>query len=336
MSIIIKDIVSHFPQNKVSNSDFHKENPNWDMDLVKERSGVHERYIAGENETALDLSIIACKTLLSKNIDLADQVDGLIFCTQSPDYIIPPNSCILHDELNLSENVVAFDFNLGCSGYIYGLAIAQGLIKSGQTSNILLVTADTYSKYIHKKDRSARVLFGDGAAVSWITQTDSKEGIVDILCATYGKGYNSFIIPAGGLRLPASEETKVTIKDSSNNIRTQENIHMDGMGVLTFINSKAPKQIKQLLKRNKLNISDIDLFIFHQASKMTLDSLVRALKIPKEKTFSNLSNYGNTVSASIPIALKGAIEADLIHPGYKVILSGFGVGLSWGTVLINY
>ena len=209
MRIIVKDIIYHLPQHKVSNSDLSIENPSWDMDRVQERSGVYERYITGENETALDLSIVACKALLTKESFLADQVDGLIFCTQSPDYIMPPNACILHKELNLSENVLAFDFNLACSGYIYGLAIAQGLIKSGQLSNILLVNADTYSKYIHKKDRATRALFGDGAAVAWITHSESDEGIVDIQCATYGKGYDKFMIPAGGLRKPVNEKTKI-------------------------------------------------------------------------------------------------------------------------------
>jgi 3-oxoacyl-[acyl-carrier-protein] synthase III len=336
LSIIIKDIACHLPSNKVSNSDLHKENPDWNMNQVQERSGVYERYISDEDETALDLAIIACNKLLSKNCDLAEQVDGLIFCTQSPDHIMPPNACILHDRLGFPENVLAFDFNLACSGYIYGLAIARGLIESGQLNNILLVNADTYSKYINKKDRSARALFGDGAAVSWITHSNSEAGIVDSQCATFGKGYDKFIIPAGGLRKPKSNETGIPVTDSSNNLRTQENIYMDGMAVWTFINSKVPKQIKQLLSRNNLGISEIDMFIFHQASKMTLDSLVQRLKIPNKKVFSNLSGIGNTVSASIPFALKGALDANLVQPGHKVILSGFGAGLSWGTVLINY
>ena len=336
MGIVVKDIVYYLPENKVTNLDFHIENPTWDMDRVEAKTGVKERYIAKENETAFDLSLVACKELLAKNRGLAKKIDGLIFCTQSPDYILPPNSCVLHGKLNLPENVLAFDFNLACSGYIIGLSIAKGFLKSGQLNNILLVNADTYSKYINKKDRSARSIFGDGAAVTWITQIDSEEGIVDIQSSTYGKGFDKFIIPAGGLRTPLSEKTKMLKEDKNKNIRTDENIQMNGLDVWSFINSKAPKQIKQLLKRNDLIIADIDMFIFHQASKLTIESLIKALKIPEDKTYINLSRVGNTVSASIPIALKEAIDANLILPGHKVILSGFGAGLSWATALINY
>lgn len=319
----------------MTNEELCKENPDWNIQALKERIGVTQRHIARDDETALDLAFLACKEIFSKNPELPNLIEGIIFCTQSGDYIMPPNACILHKMLNLPEEVFAFDFNLACSGYIYGLAIAQGLITIGMVKNILLVNADTYSKYIAKNDRSVRMLFGDGAAVSWIGPSDSNSGIVDVVCSTAGKYFDKFIIPAGGLRMPKSEKTNVPAADKSSNTRTLENIHMDGMGILSFVNSRVPQQVKKILARNKLNIEDIDLFIFHQASKMALDSLTRLLGINPEKVFKNIAEVGNTVSASIPIALKDALGSGKLLPGHRVLLSGFGVGLSWATVIIE-
>jgi 3-oxoacyl-[acyl-carrier-protein] synthase-3 len=237
--------------------------------------------------------------------------------------------------LDLPENVFAFDFNMACSGYIYGLSLAQGLIFSGITKNILLVNADTYSKYIHKQDRSARVIFGDGAAVSWITASDSTQGIIDIQCSTSGKYYDKFIIPAGGCRMPKSRETAIPKTYNNGNVRTPENIYMDGMAILEFVNSKVPRQIRSILALNAMTIDQIDLLIFHQASKIALDFLTRILKIKPEKTFRNIRDIGNTVSASIPIALKDALESGKVSRGNKVLLSGFGAGLSWGSVIME-
>ncbi len=331
----IKDIAYYLPERVVTNADLAKAHPAWDMKTVEGSVGVKKRHIARNNETALDLSFRACQKLLRRNKNLRERVDGIIFCTQSEDHIMPPNSCILHKWLNLSEDVFAFDFNLACSGYIYGLALAQSLILSNTAKNILLVNADTYSKYIHPGERSTVTLFGDGAAVSWITGSHSKQGILDIKCATYGKHFDKFIIRAGCCRMPKSEKTAVPMIDKSGNVRTLENIHMNGMEILAFVNSKIPQQIKWILSKNELKIADIDLFVFHQASKLVLDSLMRTLNIPWEKTHINLQDVGNMVSASIPVVLKDALDRGKVSRGDRILLCGFGAGLSWGTVIIT-
>ena len=335
MRVKIRDIAYYLPERIATNEMLHQENPSWDLERIEERAGVTQRHTAYDNETALDLAFRACKNLFSKSESAPTKIDGIIFCTQSPDYIMPPNSCILHKKLDLPDEVFAFDFNLACSGYVYGLALSQALILSGVATNILLVNADTYTKYINKQDRSARVLFGDGAAVSWITVSKSTQGIIDIQCSTSGRDYEKFMIPAGGCRMPKSWETAVPKTYDSGNVRTLENIHMDGMGILAFVNSKVPKQIRSILARNKLTIEDIDLFIFHQASKIALDSLTRLLEINPEKIYRNLHEVGNTVSASIPIALEQAIGNARVFRGDRILLSGFGVGLSWGTAIIE-
>jgi 3-oxoacyl-[acyl-carrier-protein] synthase-3 len=333
MRIKISDIAYYLPEKLVSNDDFHKENSHWDMSRVESKVGVASRYIAGESETALDIAHAACLKLFDDHPGLEEKVDALIFCTQSNDYIMPPNACVLHGRLGLSEKVIAFDFNLACSGFVYGLSMAQGFILSGQAANVLLVTADTYSKYINRLDRSVRVLFGDGGAVTWLTPSDTTQGMHSITCATAGAYYDKFMISAGGCRMPKSPETAITTEDNSGNIRCLENIHMDGIGVLSFINAKVPIQIKEVLAENSLSVDDIRLFLFHQASKMTLDSLTKLLKLGPEQIYQNLNRVGNLVSASIPVLLKGALEEGLLKEGDLVIISGFGVGLSWATAL---
>ncbi|MGZ3745069.1 MAG: ketoacyl-ACP synthase III [Pseudobdellovibrionaceae bacterium] len=336
MKASIHSISYYLPEKIVTNEDMELENPHWDMKNVAARAGVKSRHIANNNETALDLAKKACDKLL-RNIDQTQlPIDGIIFCTQSPDYIMPSNSHLLHQYLKLPDTVMAFDFNLACSGFVYGLAIANSLISAGTAKNILLVTADTYSKYINKKDRSARVLFGDGAAVTFLTKSEGPGGFLAFDLASHGKEYAKFYIPAGGLRTPKTPETSLEKVDRSGNVRSPENIHMDGLGVWTFINSVVPKQIEQNLFKNNLSLDKIDEFIFHQASLMTLESLIKIGGINPQKVFINLEHVGNTVSASIPIALADAITTGRLKRGQKILISGFGVGLSYGTTILEY
>jgi len=334
MSLIIESIEYYLPENIVTNADLQKENPDWNLEKITEKSGVYQRHIAGKNETAYDLSIKACDKLFQTNDK--NNIDGIIYCTQSPDYIMPSNSFLLHKYFGLKDEIFAYDFNHACTGYIYCLAMANAFVKAGMAREILLINADTYSKYINPKDRSTRVLFGDGAAATIVKKSGRKRGIIDIDLGSSGSGYNKFWIPAGGLRLPKSDITSAEIEDDRGNIRTQNDIEMDGFGVWSFINSVAPKQVNRLLKRNNIEQTNIDQFIFHQASKMTLESIRRIMKLDEEQVFINIYNIGNTVSASIPIALKDAIDQSKIENGSTLILSGFGVGLSYGTILMEF
>lgn len=333
MNGTIKHIEYHLPARIVTNTDLRNEFPDWDVDKIEKKSGVEQRHIASAEETAFDLSIKACEKLFEQ-FD-RENIDGIIYCTQSPDYIMPSNAFLLQRHFKLSERAFAFDFNHACTGYIYGLMMADSFIRSGVAKNILLVNADTYSKFINLKDRSTRVLFGDGAAASVIGVSENGTGIKDVILATHGDGYDKFMIPAGGMRLPKSVDTAIETADHAGNIRSADDIRMDGLAVWSFINSKVPQQVNELLGRNGLALADIDLFIFHQASLMTIESLVKKMQLPGEKVFMNISKIGNTVSASIPIAIKDAMDCGKMRPGQKIILCGFGVGLSYGTLLLN-
>jgi 3-oxoacyl-[acyl-carrier-protein] synthase III len=318
----------------MTNADLEADNPNWNMRSVTDRAGVLSRHIAAADETALDLAKAACDKLRAHQT--LDNVDAIVFCTQSPDYIMPSNAHLLHAHLKLPDEVAAFDINLACSGYVYGLALAHSLIVVGTSKRVLLATADTYSKYVHPKDRSARVLFGDGAATSVIEASETECGFSSFELASHGKQYAKFYIPAGGLRLPKSPQTIVESTDRAGNVRTLEHIHMDGLGVWSFINSVVPKQIRRHLEKNKLTLDAVDLFIFHQASQMTLDSLIKALGIDQQKVYFKLRDVGNTVSASIPICLGDAIREGRVRRGQRILLCGFGVGFSYATTSFEY
>ena len=331
----IEAIAYALPAAMLTNEQLKQEYPDWDFERLGKRAGVFTRHIAAKDETALDFVFRACEQLESEGSLRKEEIDALIFCTQSPDYIMPPNSSILHGKLGLSSSVMAFDITLACSGYVYGLQLADSLIRSGSARRVLLATSDTYSRYIHPGDRATRCLFGDGGAVSIISAAAGKSGIRAIRCGTAGRHYEKFIIPAGGMRQECSAETCRIMTDRSGNTRTAEHIRMDGLGVLSFFNSTVPSAVKEILAANQLQMSDIDLFVFHQASQIVLDTLCTALEIPQEKMVFDLADVGNLVSASIPVALKRAFERGQARNGQSALLCGFGVGLSWGTALVD-
>ena len=333
MGLIIESIEYYLPENILTNNDLQKLFPEWDLEKIVEKSGVYQRHIADKHETAYDLSIKACNKLF-QNYD-KNKIDGIIYCTQSPDYIMPPNSFLLHKSLEMNDEIFAYDFNHACTGYIYCLGMANAFFEAGMAKNILIVNTDTYSKYINKKDKSTRVLFGDGAAATFVQHSENGKGLIDILFGSSGSGYKNFWIPAGGNRNPKSDTTSIEIEDEHGNIRTKNDIQMEGFGVWSFVNSVIPKQVNELLLNNNIILSEIDQFIFHQASLMTLQSIIRLLKVDDQKVFINIHKVGNTVSASIPIAIKDALEQKIIGSGSKIVLSGFGVGLSYGSILMD-
>ena len=329
MSVRIEQISYALPGRVVGNAELRETYPEWDFERLEDRTGVFQRHIAGDDETALDLAERACRDL-----DL-DGVDGLIFCTETPDHLIPSNACLLHGRLGLANSVAAVDINMGCSGYVYSLAMARAMIASGAAKKILLATGDTYSRLINPGDRATRVLFGDGAAVSIIAGSDGGAGVVDLSMGSEGKYYDRFMVPAGGTRQPFSHNTAVETTDKSGNVRSLENITMDGFGVLSFFNATVPGEVRDLLARNDLEMDDIDVFVFHQASRVALESIARALKIPEARMVRNMSKVGNLVSASVPVALKMALDDGQAKPGDLAVLCGFGVGLSWATALVR-
>ena len=330
----IASVDYYLPAHVISNAELAEKHPQWQMDQVVLRSGVKNRHWAKTSETALDLAEVACKKLAARTGFDLNNASAILFCTQSPDHIMPPNACLLQSRLGLPNTIAAFDYTLACSGFIYGLYLAKALVQSGAAEHVLLVTAETYSKWLHPDDRGPATLFGDGAAATLVSVGESAIG--SFLLGTDGDSASCFMIPAGGARLPRSAETAQPFKDHNDNIRSAEHLYMNGIAVLDFVKEKIPVLVKGLLEQEKLTIRDLDLVVFHQASQVTLDYLYGSLHIPKEKRFFNISDIGNTVSASIPIGLRVAELQGKLKPGMRVMLVGFGVGMSWGGCILTW
>jgi 3-oxoacyl-[acyl-carrier-protein] synthase-3 len=334
----IEAIATAFPALLLTNDALLDGAPPAQRDVLVQRIGVSQRHVAAEGETALDLGERACRNLFAQHPELPAQLDTLIFCTQSPDYLLPPNSCVLHGRLGLPESVAAFDIAHACSGYVYGVQQAQALIASGMAGHVLLVNADTYTKFIHPQDRSMRVLIGDAAAATWFARADDGRGVCDVLCGTSGQHHGAFIIPAGGCRQPLTDALRGQEEsDASGNVRSPAHIHMAGRDILSFVADRIPAHVQALLRRNGLDVQAVDWFVFHQASNVVLDTLIALLELDPARAPRHLDGVGNTVSASIPLTLQHALlEAGRVRPGQWVVLCGFGVGLSWGSVLLRW
>lgn len=327
----ILDIEYYIPEGVLTNSHLEEKFSEYSAQQIEKKVGIKQRHIVSEDETALDLAYNAAEKIL-QNYD-KNLIDFILLCTQSPDYYLPTSACILQDRLGLKTDIGALDFNLGCSGFIYGLGLAKGLINSGIATNILLITSETYSKHIHPKDSSNLSVFGDGAAAIIIKKSE-KEKIFNFVLGTDGKGYKNLIVPNGGMRCRYQENAEEKM-DQSGSIRTANNLFMDGPEIFNFTIEKVPKIVSNVLEKNNLNLNNIDFVIFHQANKFMLEHLRRKIKIPKEKFYNNIENTGNTVSGTIPIALKDCLDKKLINKGELILLVGFGVGYSWGGTIIE-
>lgn len=330
MGIKIHSISTYLPEKIVSNNDLEKEFPEWTADKIEEKIGIRNRHVVAENETAFDLAYKAGEKAL---MDYSGQIDMLILCTQSPDYYLPTSACVLQNKLGLPTSVGAFDFNLGCSGYIYGLSIAKGFINSGIANTVLFITAETYTKHINKLDKGNRTIFGDGATATIIEKSD-KEHVLEFIFGTDGSGANNLIVPNGGLRNKFLENAEF-VDDGSGNLRTDNNLFMNGPEIFNFTIQSVPKAVKLALEKNNLTVETVDYIIFHQANKYMLEYLRKKIKVSEDKFYMNMLETGNTVSSTIPIALNDSLFHGYVKPGNKVLLVGFGVGYSWGATVIE-
>ena len=330
MKVYIKDIAYYLPKRVVTNEQLVKDFPEWSVEKIADKVGVCERRVATQNETAADLAISAAEKLFAKGSVEKEDIDFVLFCTQSPDYKLPSSACIIQDRLGLSTRCGAFDFNLGCSGYEYGLAVAKGLIVAGIAKNVLLLTGETYNKYLHLRDKGNRTIFGDGASATVVSDEGFAE-IGEFVLGTDGSGANSLIVKSGGARFP--EKLDDLVFDEGGNPIGSDCLFMDGQEIFVFTLTKVPKMVKEVLVKNNLQREDIDLFVFHQANKYMLEHLRKKMKIDDNHFFVNFEKIGNTVSSTIPIALCDAREQGILKG--NVLLAGFGVGLSWGGAVLK-
>ena len=334
----IAAIAVHLPERVLGNDELAALFPEWPAEKILSKTGIRERRIAADDETAGDLAFAAARKLLDSGAVAAENIDFLILCTQAPDHFLPTTACILQDRLGLSTRVGALDINLGCSGYVYGLALAAGLIGGGMARNVLLLTADTYSKFIHQRDKSVRTLFGDGATATLVASTEVGQGaaIGPFVFGTDGSGAGDLIVEAGASRVPCGPATAIESEDPHGNLRSRNNLYMNGGAVLNFTLREVPRTVTELLERCGVGIDAFDKVVLHQANKFMLDVLQKKLALEPDKVPRHFESIGNTVSSTIPFVLADEMSRGGCSPSKRFMLVGFGVGLSWAAASIQF
>jgi 3-oxoacyl-[acyl-carrier-protein] synthase-3 len=334
MPAFLKATSFHLPEKILNNDQLNSEFPEWSAEKISQKTGIYERRIAAKGEYSSDLGFKAALKLFEENAIDPKSIDFILFCTQSPDYFLPTTACIMQQKLDIPTSAGALDYNLGCSGYVYGLALAKGLVTAGIAKNILLITAETYSKFINYQDKSNRTIFGDAASASLIVADSEGAEIGDFSLGTDGAGAENLIVKNGGMRY-RNVEAKDIYGDNGFE-KNDSDLYMNGSEIFMFTSRAVPLLVNDTLLKNQLNLDDIDLFVFHQANQFMLDHIRKKLQIPADKFFIHLRDCGNTVSSTIPIALNNAVAEKKINKGSTVLLAGFGVGYSWGGVILKY
>jgi 3-oxoacyl-[acyl-carrier-protein] synthase-3 len=333
MGAYINCISYYLPEKVLTNEALVSEFPEWSVEKVASKVGINQRHITTANETAGDLAYQAAENLFRENNIDRKSIDFILLCTQSPDYFLPTTACLLQNKLDIPTSAGALDFNLGCSGYVYGLSLAKGLIMGRIAKNVLLLTAETYSKFIHQNDKSNRSIFGDGASATLITTQGIAE-INEFVLGTDGRGADNLIVQTKCARFPSIKNE--VIKDESGAIKSSDHLYMNGSEIFNFTMDAVPPLLYEVLQKNDLASNNIDLFVFHQANKFMLNTLRKLCNVDKDKFYIDMEDVGNTVSSTIPIALKRAIDKNAINKDNNVLLAGFGVGYSWGACVLKF
>jgi 3-oxoacyl-[acyl-carrier-protein] synthase III len=318
----IGPVAIHLPEKVEDNEFLAAQFPKWDMDLIYSKTGICKRHVAGPGECASDLGVMAAEKLFAEhNIDRGS-IDFLLFCTQTPDYPLPTTACLMQDRLGLPTSIGALDFNLGCSGFVYGLSLADGLIRTGVARRVLLITAETYSKYIDPTDRSLRTIFGDGAAATLVDASE-KPSLSSFVFGTDGRGADTLLVTDGGAR------PKQSAIQPRKRRRWPSSLYMDGPELVKFSLDVVPQLVDRVLAQANWTRDNVDLYLLHQATLFMLDHLRERLLLDREHTPEALEEYGNTVSSTIPILIRDLRQSGRLRPGKQTLLIGFGVGLSW-------
>jgi len=318
----IGPIAIHLPEIVEDNDFLAEQFPQWNMGAIYEKTGIRSRHVATARQTASDLGVVAAEKLFTEHGVDRRSIDFLLFCTQTPDYPLPTTACLVQDRLGLPTSIGALDFNLGCSGFVYGLSLADGLIRNGSARRVLLITAETYSKYIHPTDRSLRTIFGDGAAATLI-EAAGEPSLGSFAFGTDGSGAHTLMVPQGGARLPDDALQPRKRK------RWASSLYMDGPELIKFGMNVIPPLADRLLEDAGWSRDDVDLYLIHQATLLMLDHLRRSLRVDDGRAPEALEECGNTVSSTIPLLIGDLRRSGRLRPGKRSLLLGFGVGLSW-------
>lgn len=333
----IRDIAAYLPETVLDNAALAGMYEGWSAEKIESKTGIAERRISDPNELSSDMAVKAGEALFARGSCEPADIDYILLCTQSPDYFLPTTACLVQDRLGIPTSAGALDFNLGCSGYIYGLGLAKGLVETGQAKKVLLITSETYSKFIHPMDRSVRAIFGDAAAATLIEAIESNdERIGPFLYGTDGRGAPNLIVPTGGIREPQTEESGKAVDDGTGSIRSRDNIYMNGPEIFTFTIKTVPAAVNLLLQKAACTVEEVDRFVFHQANAYMLQHLQKKCGIPADRFPIKMKSCGNTVSSTIPLVIQELRESGELRPGMNLMLVGFGVGYSWAGCMVRW
>jgi len=303
-------------------------------DFIK-TTGVEEFRVAPHEVTTSDLAYAAANELFTSSKISRDEIDILIFVSQTPDYLFIPNTApILQHKLGLSMSCMSFDVPLGCSGFVYGLNIASSLLSNKSLRKALVICGDTPSKTQYYKDKSVAMLFGDAVSAVILTRSNS-ESKISFSMGSDGSGYKAIMIPDGGYRSPFNNKSLDIEQGKDGNYRRACDVVLDGMDVFSFGITRAPKSVKEILTFSNIEINTIDFFVFHQANLMMNELIRKKLKIPIEKVPYSIIKYGNTSSASIPLTIVTELGPRFSYSNINILACGFGVGLSWGSMIFK-
>ena len=330
----IAHISCHLPDKRLTNEDLVRDFGTWTPHKIKAKTGITERRVV-KDELVSDMGKIVAERLFEETGIDRSEIDMLLLCTETPDFIMPSTACLIHKDLGLKKSCGALDYNLGCSGYLYGLYMASAMVRSKMAGKVLLITGDILTRYVNPGDKSTRTIFGDGFTATLI-EASSNDGMGNFIIGTDGTGVPNLIIPAGGAAKPCSDATKEVYRNKYGNTRTDENLYMNGPEVFKFANLEVPPVIASCLNDNNLTMNDIDLVVFHQATEMMLDKLRKDIGIPEDKFYINLEDKGNTVSSTIPLGLRQAQDEGKLKKGDRVLICGFGIGYSWGATVLTW
>lgn len=328
----ISSPVYYLPKKVVFNEDLLKY-VDVSPEYILDKLGIEKRHFIASDETASTMAVEAVKKLFNSAPGLEGKIEFIIVTTQNPDNILPGIAPKIQHELNLNKNIFALDINLACSAYPYALSIASSLINSGLFTKGLIITSECYSRRMNMKDKNVCTLFGDAATATLIESTTENTGFISFDFGTDGGGYDYLMIPAGGIKYPLSQESSIEKEFGPSQVRSDNDIYMNGKEIFNFVMDMVPRSIENCLKKGNLTLASIDYFVFHQANNYMLKALARNMKLPEEKVILDIKDYGNTVSSTIPIALSNMYKDNLVRKDKIILMCGFGVGLSWSTCI---
>jgi 3-oxoacyl-[acyl-carrier-protein] synthase-3 len=328
-NVSIEAVSAWLPEQVIDMQDFASVYDPKQVKIIMKATGVEKAHIAPDGMTASDMCQKAAEHLIEKEGIDRDSIDGLVFVSQTADYILPATAICLQDRLGLKQDTVCMDVHYGCSGYIYGLFQAACWIHSGMCSNVLVLAGDTSSRLINPHDGALKMVFGDAGTATLVRKGEGRMGFH---IQSDGSGFDRLIVPAGGFRTPVSEETSQLVFDEDKNGRTQNDMYMDGMAIMDFALSKVHVNIFSLLQDMQWEKEQVGLYALHQPNAFVVNCVRKMLRAKPNMAPVNVGQFGNTGPATIPLLLSDVLSGEHTYDLSKVIMAGFGVGLSWGSV----